>query len=166
MINEENFVPVEEFSRTSNIDENEVIKEIRDGDRIGRVIDGKWYVYVDDNKQEEKGGSTRLGEFNNLPGIDPNLISLFSKITRIIGVVVSLMFILWGLYGKWDYRYTPFEAFAISIGFSYSNMSFGVVIITGSALLFGWMFRFYIGNVFTLLFVKIYDGFKFIFRKI
>jgi hypothetical protein len=117
-----------------------------------------------DNQYKE---SARLGIFYDIDGIDPIKAELFAKTYRIVGVLVVVLFVTWGLSYGLDYNgTTPFQALARALGATYRNSAIYSLLIGALAFFAGYYYRFYIGNLILLKIFKLWDILMSIFRKI
>ena len=109
----------------------------------------------------------RLGFLYGLPGVDAENVALFAKITRILGLLIVVSFVLWGMFYEWAYSRGPFEQFMREIGvrgsdFRYlSAWAFSALITVA-----GFRYRFQIGILFIGIFFRIYSVIAALFRKI
>jgi len=45
-------MPIEDYAATNNLNSDEIIKKIRDGQYRGQLIKGKWHIYVPDEDND------------------------------------------------------------------------------------------------------------------
>ncbi|WP_192034601.1 hypothetical protein [Halomonas sp. YLGW01] len=117
-------------------------------------------------EEDQDKTNIRKGIDYDLDGIDPRYVESFAKIYRIVGLVVTLAFVIWGISYDWSYSDTPFRSLADTFGASYRNEGFYSFLIAIVFFVTGYYFRFTIGAAFAATIFKIWDFLKSIFRKI
>lgn len=117
-------------------------------------------------EEPKKDNNHRLGIDHSIPGVDKELIEPFAKIIRLIGIIVVIIFVSWGLFSEWGYRRSPFESFVIFVGFPRQDSEVFEWTLAILIFFFGWLSRFIIGNIFVVAVIKLFDFLKGIFRSI
>jgi len=54
--------------------------------------------YTVNNMDDKTPDADRLGFLYGLPGVDAENVALFAKITRILGLLIVVSFVLWGMF--------------------------------------------------------------------
>jgi len=118
----------------------------------------------DKNKSAKK--DSRLGIDYELEGIDPRYVESFAKIYRIIGVLIVVAFVLWGLNYSWSEYSSPFEMLAREFGASYSKNETWAYVIAVAFFVGGYYFRFTVGSLFAAIFFKSWNLLNSLFKRI
>ncbi len=119
----------------------------------------------DDKLNSAKPMKQRLGMSYNSPEVEPEHIPTFAKTSRIIGLTLVVIFVLWGLYSDWLMR-PPFEQLLKDFGITGRNREEWSYVLAGILSVVGWYFRFYIGAIFSSIFFFIFNILKKIFKSI
>lgn len=128
------------------------------------------------NKQHHLYESkNRVGVDYTMREVDEELVEPFAKATRVIGLIVVVAFVAWGLLYNWSsssWGYgissstSPFQEFFKFFGPSNSEANLLQWIMAGMLIISGWLFRFPIGNLLMVAVFKAIDIFKDVFRKV
>lgn len=110
--------------------------------------------------------SARLGLTYDIQGVDPENVPMFAKILRFLGFSAAVGFVLWGLFGDWDYSDSPFEELAKVLGVRHRNREFAAFGIGSVVVLMGWFFRFHIGAAISALFFGLLSVFSRLFKAV
>lgn len=111
--------------------------------------------------------NARLGVIFNLGDTDPKYVEIFAKVYRIMGLVLILSFIIWGLSYDWSYNKSPFEAlmYEFDVG-SRNDRELFSYIMAGIILVVSFFYRFFIGATIAAIVFKVVDMVLFLFKKI
>lgn len=93
----------------------------------------------------------RLGLSYQFPGVDPKNVPAFAKIARLIGVVLVVVFISWGLLYEWSYSRSPFEEILKEFGIPGNYREIWALVLAGALGVVGWFYRFSLGAFFTFI---------------
>jgi len=119
------------------------------------------------NMEEDQNKSkTRMGVDYDLEGIDPQYVESFAKIYRIVGLIITIVFVIWGVSYDWSYSDSPFESLADAFGASSRNEGLYSIFIAIACLAAGYYFRFTVGAAFGATFFKVWDIIRSIFKRI
>ena len=118
-----------------------------------------------DNNSSDKKNS-RLGIDYELEGIAPNYVDRFAKINRIIGLIIVIAFVLWGLISSENGNRSPFETLLHEFGISSRESEPLAYFIAAVFFIAGSYFRFTVGSLITAILFKAWDLFKSLFKRI
>lgn len=108
----------------------------------------------------ESAGFDRLGINTNISNIEPDLVPLFAKVARFIGIAVTIGLVTWGIAEGW------FEDLVKAMGVSYRDRSMALWVVVGVILVVGWFFRFTVGVFFASIVFWLLDSIKKILRVV
>jgi len=96
----EGMIPIEEFAKREGIAPDRAVAMIRDGDYVGRLVDGEWFAQIEQNPKASSSVSRVTESDPALVG----LFNLFAVVSVIGGIALAIMF--WpgdpGLGREWE----------------------------------------------------------------
>ncbi|SBW12698.1 hypothetical protein KL86APRO_30189 [uncultured Alphaproteobacteria bacterium] len=121
-----------------------------------------------DGRKDET--NIRLGIDYDLRGIDPEYVQVFAKTYRIIGLIIVVSFVAWGLFYDFQWGRSPFEMLFREFGVGRQNREVAVWVFAAAITVSGFYLRFIIGAVLSAAVFKLWDVIKVLviqaFRKI
>ena len=99
-------------------------------------------------------------------GIDPTYVESSAKVYRIVGLVIVIAFVIWGVNYEWSYSNSPFESLVSVFGASYRREGLYSLLLASLVFVTGCYFRLAIGSFFVSTTFKAWEILKSIFKKI
>ena len=114
---------------------------------------------------DKRDGAEKFGTLYDVIGVDAENIGLFAKTARVLGVIIIVGFILWGLFYGWSSSRGPFEQLVREIGIR-SQFRFTLALFL-SAIFFiiGIRYRFQVSIRFCMILFRTFDFIASVFRK-
>jgi hypothetical protein len=103
---------------------------------------------------------------HDLEGIDPTYVESSAKVYRIVGLVIVIAFVIWGVNYEWSYSNSPFESLVSVFGASYRREGLYSLLLASLVFVTGCYFRLAIGSFFVSTTFKAWEILKSIFKKI